>query len=858
MNTNDNSFLDDFQVSQDNLVELESQQQRDEREFAQGIGDFLKLVNYPIYKEFNEIELLTRTLDTKNRHNPGRKHKNHGRNGCICFNSDYTPSKKTIKQLKLLRNTNHEGCDVFYTVNGQGTEKVDISYLNCLYVDIDKDANGNPILKNKQYEIMLEKMGGLKPTVALDTGGKSLHFYYTFIEPVPKDKGLSLLLDLIDHVRVADDACKDESRILRLPGFLYQKEKQQNPPESKIYSQTGERYSFEQLRAIIPISNNEVKSTKKAKPKGSQGNASKPLKTAKIEGLSLEETAKKVLNGKALEYWLGASNCQDNQDDKLWTVTKELAAGARRGYFSEAIGEELARKMMLSFPTLREDDPWTEIALREKWDRAIRDNSIEYNNESNVLGEIDFDKLDEEFNKLAPGNKNRMIIALLKGGHKLADAEGLLATPIKKNMLTGNIEYLGKPMEISHILYEFEIKFNLTSSMPKFTRTIESEANKNLYNPVEEKLFDCFIRSKSEDYFVNLDSDKCDSRWEKIKKYYNSTIANYQLENKAPNATFKDVFPPIKRDITTIEEFIGGALKLYEDWDVDFVRKFLISAAARAISPGCKVDNVLIIRSDRQGLGKSTFFEELAFDKFYTSKRGNDVTSKDAIEALSRGWINEIDEIERVTCTRDAHDTKSFVSQKHDTYRAAYERISVTRNRHWVLAGTSNDDVLFLDSENRRYNVVSIDEPINIPFVRENLECMWAMVVEAYLNGEAWYYEINSEGAEITRERNKQYMHIDARSELVVQQLGTNLKYVDDIIVAKILEGYDLNHQGNCMPAKKTLQEARRMLKKFDWQKPEEYRVRLHDGRRTAKAYFNPNYLTASERQQKHRESLTR
>ena len=54
-------------------------------------------------------------------------------------------------------------------------------------------------------------------TLQVDTGGKSVHNYWVFAEPISVDDWKSLQTRLLDHAD-ADRSLKNPSRVMRLPG----------------------------------------------------------------------------------------------------------------------------------------------------------------------------------------------------------------------------------------------------------------------------------------------------------------------------------------------------------------------------------------------------------------------------------------------------------------------------------------------------------------------------------------------------------------------------------------------------------------------------------------------------------------
>ena len=174
------------------------------------------------------------------------------------------------------------------------------------------------------------------------------------------------------------------------------------------------------------------------------------------------------------------------------------------------------------------------------------------------------------------------------------------------------------------------------------------------------------------------------------------------------------------------------------------LRRWFISAVARPMSPGCKMDTVLVLVGD-QGWLKSTFFDTLAGEHF--TDTAIDIHSKDSYEVLQRSWILEWSELESIR-RRAMETVKAFLSSRRDTYRPSYGRLPVTVPRTSVIVGTTNRPD-FLDDEtgNRRFWLVDVGGEIDLPRLREWRDQLWAEAVAAYHDGEQWWLTPDEEAA---------------------------------------------------------------------------------------------------------------
>jgi putative DNA primase/helicase len=185
---------------------------------------------------------------------------------------------------------------------------------------------------------------------------------------------------------------------------------------------------------------------------------------------------------------------------------------------------------------------------------------------------------------------------------------------------------------------------------------------------------------------------------------------------------------------------------------------FLISAVARIMSPGSKVDTVIILEGD-QGTGKSSVLRALAGDEWFLEMSVTDVSNKDAMQILKRKWIAEFPEWDGFS-KADAAQIKSYVSRQVDTYRESYGRGPKDFPRQIVFAATTNKDAYMVDETGaRRYHPVRC-RSVNVALVREIREQLWAEALAMYQGGVPWHVSDPELAAHFVEEQgNRRKVH---------------------------------------------------------------------------------------------------
>ena len=158
-------------------------------------------------------------------------------------------SKKSIKAAKFdFKSANRyqaKGFDVYFVVNGGGDTDGAVTECRAIFYEHDN--------LDKSIQLTLWQTLGLpEPTIQVDTGGKSIHSYWVLDSPIAPQQWRELQADSLEFSD-GDRALKNPSRILRLAGSSYMKGDKPGTTQAVIVSNSGKHYSYEQLRAAIPM-----------------------------------------------------------------------------------------------------------------------------------------------------------------------------------------------------------------------------------------------------------------------------------------------------------------------------------------------------------------------------------------------------------------------------------------------------------------------------------------------------------------------------------------------------------------------------------------------------------------------------
>ena len=196
-------------------------------------------------------------------------------------------------------------------------------------------------------------------------------------------------------------------------------------------------------------------------------------------------------------------------------------------------------------------------------------------------------------------------------------------------------------------------------------------------------------------------------------------------------------------------------------------RKAFVAAVARAMTPGCKYDNMVILVGP-QGIGKSTILDRMSHGWFNDSIRTFE--GKEASELLQGVWIVEVSELDAFRKT-DVSRIKQFLSLRADRFRAAYGRNVKEIPRSCIFFGTTNTSDFLQDTTgNRRFWPINTGEVRHTKNVWQDLtdneiNQLWAEAYMYWQLGEPLY--LSGAIEEEARRKQEEHREVSSREGIV-------------------------------------------------------------------------------------------
>lgn len=267
--------------------------------------------------------------------------------------------------------------------------------------------------------------------------------------------------------------------------------------------------------------------------------------------------------------------------------------------------------------------------------------------------------------------------------------------------------------------------------------------------------------------------------------------------------------------------------KLADEWG----RLLITGMAMRILEPGCKFDTVCIL-CGTQGIGKTTFFEDLAVidgHSFYKSvldipgSTGDERTFK---QTLAGALVVDLGEGVIFESKKTSNDKlKQFITDRVDEYRVAYAKTNTVSPLGYVIVGTTNrTDQLSDYTGSRRFLYLSPTKITRLEYATKlQLLAEAAATVDQIKSG-PWYdlrltmddipkamVEENSHITNVNELLNTQHYRSDSLTEQLLLMIendvfsrlnGTNEAVVTSIFVAAKLSSSNLIHTANTVGRK--------------------------------------------------------
>jgi hypothetical protein len=205
-----------------------------------------------------------------------------------------------------------------------------------------------------------------------------------------------------------------------------------------------------------------------------------------------------------------------------------------------------------------------------------------------------------------------------------------------------------------------------------------------------------------------------------------------------------------------------------ERWE-NQLRKMLVRSIACSLEGNTFNKHCIVLHSDKQNLGKTTFWRWLCPEPFRTRHyfEGHlDPQSKDSIMYLGSSFMINLDELASIGKAGINH-LKAMLTANGTMIRLPFQPQPEWVNRIANFVGSTNDNDFLIDVNNVRWIIVRVED-IDFDY-SANLDVnqIWAEAMELYKDG--FDYVLNTEEISENEEMANAYKAISTEQELIMK-----------------------------------------------------------------------------------------
>lgn len=210
-----------------------------------------------------------------------------------------------------------------------------------------------------------------------------------------------------------------------------------------------------------------------------------------------------------------------------------------------------------------------------------------------------------------------------------------------------------------------------------------------------------------------------------------------------------------------------------------FGRLWLISAVARAFTPGCQADHVLILEGP-QGCRKTSALRIIG-GEWYQGSLSNINNPLEAAYQLQGKWIIDLSELDALGGARNSR-IKAFFDSTQDSFRWKFSRHESTVQRACVFCSTTNKSTYLKDpTGGRRFWPVVVGTRIDTTSLRDVRDVLLGEAYCEWVSGSKWWLtDDEADVLELQRDRYIGDPWAEAVHDAVAGKLVTTVAEVMD------------------------------------------------------------------------------
>ena len=401
--------------------------------------------------------------------------------------------------------------------------------------------------------------------------------------------------------------------------------------------------------------------------------------------------------------------------------------------------------------------------------------------------------------KYTEGNRNNYLhhLACKYNRHGIPDQE---AAAFIKSLFTDLPAVETDSLIASAYAHTEEFNTNKLNSTQKRMLQIEqhiSECYETRYNELLHIMEYCRKVSETEqpDPFRILDDRMENSIWMEMNEL--GYACNVKMIQNLIYSDFSSSYHPIREYFKELPEWDGtdyiriladSVRTNHQSFWTECLERYLVGMCAAATQDDVVNHTVLLLCSEVQNIGKTTFINNLLPPELrtYLSTGLINPNSKDDLAKIAQSMLINLDEFEGMS-GRDLNTFKDLVTRKVISIRLPYARRSQNFPHTASFAGTCNyQEILHDTTGNRRFLCFHAD---SIEFIKINYTQLYAQI-KHLLNTPGYQYWFTQEDNNRIEKNNEDFIFHSPEEELVLTHIRKPERFekVQYLTVSEIAE----------------------------------------------------------------------
>lgn len=299
---------------------------------------------------------------------------------------------------------------------------------------------------------------------------------------------------------------------------------------------------------------------------------------------------------------------------------------------------------------------------------------------------------------------------------------------------------------------------------------------------------------------------------ESVKAALDTVLRRRQIDTLADFVRSLDPWDGVPR----VERWLAHYLQVEDTpYSRAVGKRWLIGAVARALRPGCKMDNMLVLEG-AQNLGKSFVVQHLFYGSRFYKTHDGELATTEAKRTVASAWCVEIAELASLRRS-DFEAVKAFITTQVDEWRKMFSEDREVVPRRVVMIGTVNPVGTGQwqpdQTGGRRFWPVRVRGKIDQAEVIADRDQLWAEARALFEAGEQWWLTDEEEALAFAQQDQRRQRN--PWLDLLAPWAEEQAKFGKDVPFRDVAHALQLD--AKAMAGRRTTDDVNTVMRELGW-----------------------------------------